>query len=148
MNFDNSRIANDIFAEVENMIDSGQAQTLIETGAGLIEKQGDTNYIRAVLAAKTLEEVTGAQPTITEIENGRYKISWYDTELKNAQNFFIEYGTKAINQQGEPSPVVIDFLPVIRPVAIRYGAPVLLGSAVALFGLGYIYRGSGRKRKR
>ena len=144
MNFDLDNITGGALEQIESFLKSGQAQDLINTGAGVIEKQGDTNYIRAVLIAKALEEITGGIPVISEMVDGRYLISWYGVELAKAQQFFKTTAVNAVSSSGEPSPVVVDFYPVVKPMVLKYGAPALVGAGAGLVLIGYI---AGRTRK-
>lgn len=134
MNYD----LNKAIENVESFLQSEAGNRLINTGAGVIEKQGDTNYIRAVLTAEALGRITNTTPVIDELGNGRYQIAWYDDELTAAREYFERVAVDAVTASGEPSPVVVDWYPVISPLATKYALPTIAGISAALFGVGWL----------
>lgn len=133
-NFDFLQIAE----KIDQFINSAEGKTAIDTGAGIVEKQGDKNYIKAVLIAEALNSVTGAKPVIIQKTTGQYVITWEGSEQEKATEYFRRVMVDSITNTDTGEPVIVDFYPVVKPLGIKYGAPVVLGVVLVSAGIGYM----------
>jgi hypothetical protein len=130
-----------LFENVEQFVNSEQGKQILSTGQTTIEKQGDANYLKAALIAQSLFKITGARPVINDMGNSTYVVTWAGEEQNKATEYFKSVVIKSFDPNKPVEPVSVDFAPVLSPLGIRYGAPVLIGGALVAFGLGWSMRG-------
>lgn len=123
--------------KIDSLLKSDSLKRAIDTGAGIIEKQGDENYIKAVLIAKALDTITGAKPVIIQKISGQYVVTWENEEQKKATEYFRRVMVDSMTNTDSNEPVIVDFYPVVKPLGIKYGVPVVLGVVLVSAGVGY-----------
>lgn len=137
MNADLNVNVGKIIDAINSAVNSGKYDTVIKTGAGIIEKQGDGNYVKAVLIAEALYKALGARPVIRDMGNSYYVVTWEGAEQEKATQYLKNMAVKFIDSDKSPEPVSVDFTPIIKPLGVKYGLPVIVGAGLACFLLGF-----------
>lgn len=134
MQSDVFQIVNEALKQLPVKMNTQRASDMVATGAGLVEKSGDVNYIKAVVLAESLAEITGARPSILEERGKGYIVSWLGEEKKKATEYFRSVAINSVT--GEPPAVYVDFVPVVSPLVVKYAVPVFLVSLGIAFKVG------------
>jgi len=132
--------ADKIFTLISDFLETDAGKMIVKTTAGAVVSKGDPAFAKAVLTGELLAKIIGAAPVIDEVQEGRYRITWEGAEQAKATEYFQKMAIDAVKPKfGPPAKgFYVDFMPVLKPLALLYGG----GSVAGLVGVsalaGYI----------
>ena len=125
---------------IEDFVNRPAVQNIISTGTFASDVYAITKSTSdAGLASgygAWVESITGSKPQIKNLGNNQAQINLSPDQIELMQGWLDTQVSSALTP-GKPKPnLQINFAPVVKPWAIRYGAPALL----TVFALGWLLR--------
>ena len=129
-----------LVSTVEDFFDKPAVKNIIDTGGfsskiyNITGKPADAGLGAGYGA--WVESVTGSLPSVKKLGDKQAQINLSPTQVKQMQGWLDTQVSSALTP-GKPKPSLqINFGPVVKPWAIKYGAPALVG----VFVLGWLTR--------